>query len=158
MYFCLGGGNYCVFSLDKIRSSNKLFQVTPMTNYNHKFKKNMIADWIGHNLSTALRGGVKNNLSPKAFITASVLVTSLAISPISHAEIQNNGQPIFINGIYEDGGYVAVDEKFSDSNASFDINIAQIGESAFFGVNVTNGSTLTMDPIKSLNIHYSDAK
>lgn len=60
MYFCLGGGNYCVFSLDKIRSLNKLFQVTPMTNYNHKFKKNLIADWIGRNLSSALRGGGKN--------------------------------------------------------------------------------------------------
>lgn len=127
-----------------------------MSKHTFEFKKNSIADWIGRDLSVALRGGVKSNSSPKAFIAASAFVTFLAVSPISHAEIENNGQPIFINGIYEDGGYVGVYEKFSDSKASFDINIAQIAESAFFGVNVTNGSTLTMDPIKSLNIHYSD--
>ena len=128
-----------------------------MSKHTFEFKKNSIADWIGRDLSVALRG-VKSNSSPKAFIAASAFVTFLAVSPISHAKIENNGQPIFINGIYEDGGYVGVDEKFSDSNASFDINIAQIAESAFFGVNVTHGSTLTMDPIKSLNIHYSDTK
>lgn len=127
-----------------------------MSKHTFEFKKNSIADWIGRDLSVALRGGVKSNSSPKAFIAASAFVTFLAVSPISHAKIENNGQPIFINGIYEDGGYVGVYEKFSDSNASFDINIAQIAESAFFGVNVTNGSTLTMDPIKSLNIRYSD--
>ena len=127
-----------------------------MSKHTFEFKKNSIADWIGRDLSVALRGRVKSNSSPKAFIAASAFVAFLAVSPISHAKIENNGQPIFINGIYEDGGYVGVDEKFSDSNASFDINIAQIGESAFLGVNVTNGSTLTMNPIKSLNIHYSD--
>ena len=117
MYFCFRGGSYCVFSLDKMAESNKLIQVTPMTNYNHKFKKNLIADWIGRNLSAAIRGGVKTNLSPKAFITASVLVTSLAISPISHAGIPTNGQPIFING---------VDETFSDSNASSAVSAKSI--------------------------------
>lgn len=127
-----------------------------MSKHTFEFKKNSIADWIGRDLSVALRGGVKSNSSPKAFIAASAFVTFLAVSPISHAKIENNGQPIFINGIYEDGGYVGVYEEFSDPNASFDINIAQIAESAFFGVNVTNGSTLTMKPIKSLNIHYSD--
>ena len=129
-----------------------------MTNYNHQFKKNLIAECIGRDLSIALRGGGKTNLSPKAFIATSVLVTSLAVSPISHAEIENNGKPIFVNGIYEDSGYVGVDEKFSDSNASFDIDIVQIGENNYFGLSVSHGSTLTMDPINSLNINYSDTK
>lgn len=78
-----------------------------MSKHTFEFKKNSIADWIGRDLSVALRGGVKSNSSPKAFIAASAFVTFLAVSPISHAKIENNGQPIFINGIYEDGGYVA---------------------------------------------------
>ena len=69
-----------------------------MSKHTFEFKKNSIADWIGRDLSVALRGRVKSNSSPKAFIAASAFVTFLAVSPISHAKIENNGQPIFING------------------------------------------------------------
>ena len=63
-----------------------------MTNYYHKFKKNLIADGIGRDLSSALREGGKSNLSPKAFMAASAIAASLAISPLTLASETIIGQ------------------------------------------------------------------
>lgn len=102
-------------------------------------------------------GGVKTNLSPKAFIAASVLATSIATSPISHAAIENNGQPISVTQVYDEEleQFVGTHEKYSEESASFDINITQQGEKSYFGIKVSDNSSLELSPINSLEITYS---
>ena len=123
-----------------------------MTNYNNKFKKNLIADWIGRDLSAALRRGVKTNLSPKAFIAASVFASSLALSPIAYAEIENNGQPIVVGEyLYNEN----ITENISKPDEEFEIKSSN-DDSFRAGISVDYESSLTIDPIKSLDITYTD--
>ena len=86
-----------------------------MTNYNHKFKKNLIADWIVHDLSAAIREGVKTNSFPKAFVAASAIAASLAISPLTLAsqtidQVINtpSGSPYSGNLIIDSGNEAAI--------------------------------------------------
>ena len=54
-----------------------------MTNYNHKFKKNLIADWIGRDLSAALRRGVVRKINPQNFCTKSVNSQKSLLNPLT---------------------------------------------------------------------------
>ena len=94
-----------------------------MTNYNHKFKKNLIADWIGRDLSAAIRGEVKTNLSAKTFVLSTVLASSLAFPALSQAGINLDGNPIEITG-----------QKFEQDAENKDLTISiyngQVGISA----------------------------
>lgn len=113
-----------------------------MTNYNHKFKKNLIADWIGRDLSAALRGGVKTNYLPKAFIAASALATSLAFSSTAFAQVVNDGKPIYVH---------ETELSYNNPNEQFEITISD----KLNGIDVLEGK-LQLDKIHSLIINSAE--
>lgn len=118
-----------------------------MTNYNYKFKKNLIADWIGRDLSAAIRGGVVDSISAKNVLAASLLAISIAVPSVSIAQTAINKEPIFVSE--------GLTQFLIEPGFSYDINLNTKDEAVSSGISVKEKSELYLK-IDSLNIHYEE--
>lgn len=119
-----------------------------MTNYNHKFKKNLIADWIGRDLSAAVRGGVGRKLSKESLLVFPLITASLVVSTFANAQTVSNLQPIVVDReIYE---------FINSPDEVFNIDINSDDDTLNSGISIDENSILDIDFIQSLNIKYQE--